>query len=106
MPPPVDPAIRGAVQTVYTTELRLPEEWTDAQRAQFIDEEAAKITWMARATAATLGERRIHDWAPRHGDRSPDQSTQTALRTQARADAIREVLSTELYELITDTTAD
>ena len=37
MPPPVDPAIHRAVQTIYTTDLGLPEEWTDAQRAEFID---------------------------------------------------------------------
>lgn len=32
----------------------LPQEWTDAQRAGFIDAEADKMTWMARAHAATL----------------------------------------------------
>jgi nitrous oxide reductase accessory protein NosL len=85
MPPPVDPAIRRAVQTVYTTDLGLPEEWTEAQRADFIDAEIDKITWMARADAATLGERSIHDWARRHGGQLPNLSTQSALRAQARA---------------------
>ena len=51
MPPPVDPAVHRAVQTVYTTDLGLPEEWTEAQRADFIDAEVDKITWMARADA-------------------------------------------------------
>ena len=46
MPPPVDPAIHRAVQTVYTTNLGLPEEWTQAHRADFIDAEVDKITWM------------------------------------------------------------
>lgn len=100
MPPPVDPAIHRAVQTVYTTDLGLPEEWTDAQRTEFLDEEVDIITWKARVRAATLGDRSIHDWACRHGGPPPDLSTQTALRTQARADAVRQVLSTELYELI------
>ena len=100
MPPPADPAVHRAVQTVYTTDLGLPEEWTDAQRADFIDAEVDKITWMARADAATLGERSIHDWARRHGGQLPNLSTQTALRAQARAQAVRQVLSTELYELI------
>ena len=54
----------------------------------------------ARAHAATLGDRSIRDWACRHGGQLPNPSTQAALRTQARADAVRQVLSTELYELI------
>lgn len=103
MPPPLDRAIHRAVQTVYTTDLGLPEEWTDAQRADFVAAEADKVTWMARADAATLGEHSIHDWARRHGGQLPDLSTQTALRAQARAQAVRQVLSTELYELIADT---
>jgi hypothetical protein len=102
MPPPVDPAIHRAVQTVYTTNLGLPEEWTQAHRADFIDAEVDKITWMARATAATLGERSIQDWTRRHGGHLPNLSTQGALRAQARAQAVRQVLSTELYELIID----
>ncbi len=103
MPPPADPVVHRAVQTVYTTDLGLPEEWTDTQRAVFIEAEVDKITWMARADAATLGDRSIHDWARRHGGQLPNLSTQTALRTQARAQAVRQVLSTELYELIIDT---
>lgn len=99
MPPPVDPAIHRAVQTVYTTDLGLPEEWTDTQRADFIDAEVDKITWMARADAETLGERSIHDSTRRHGGQLPNLSTQTALRAQARTQAVRQVLS-ELYELI------
>ncbi len=105
MPPPVDPAIHRAVQTVYTTDLGLPEEWTQAHRADFIDAEVDKITWMARATAATLGERSIQDWTRRHGG-LPNLSTQSALRAQARAQAVRQVLSTELYELIIDPDAN
>lgn len=100
MPPPVDPAVHRAVQTVYTTDLGLPEEWTDAQRTEFIDAEVDKITWMARAHAETFGDRSIHDWTRRHDGQPPDLSTQTTLRTQARAQAVRQVLSTELYELI------
>ena len=100
MPPPVDPAIHRAVQTVYTTDLGLPEEWTEAQRAVFIEAEVDKITWMARADAATLGDRSIQDWARRHVGQLPNLSTQTALRTQARAEAVCQVLSAELYELI------
>lgn len=103
MLPGVDPGILHAVQTVYTTDLGLPEEWTDDQRTEFIAAEADKITWMARAQAATLGDRSIHDWTRRHGGQLPNRSTQTALRTQARAHAVRQVLSTELYELIIDT---
>jgi hypothetical protein len=102
MLPGVDPDILHAVQTVYTTDLGLPEEWTNAQRTEFIDAEADKITWMARAQAATFCDRSIHDWTRRHGG-PPSPSTQTALRIEARTQAVRQVLSTELYELIIDT---
>ncbi len=100
MPPGVDPDILHAVQTVYTSDLELPQEWTDAQRAGFIDAEADKMTWMARAHAATLADLSIRDWTRRNHGQIPDPVTQSALRTEARAQAVRQVLSTELYELI------
>ena len=106
MPPPVDPAIRRAAQTIYTPDPAPAPEWTAAPRAEFIDEEVDIITCKARAHAATLGDRSIRDWTRRHGGQPPDLSTQTALRAQARAEAVRQVLSAELYELIADPDAD
>lgn len=106
MPLPTNPNILQAVHTVYTTDLALPEEWTKDERTNFIEAEADKITWMARARAATLADRSIQDWTRRHGGQLPSPAIQTALRTQARADAVRQILSTELYELITDTDTD
>ncbi|MCG7598041.1 MULTISPECIES: hypothetical protein [Mycobacteriaceae] len=100
MPPPVDPAIQRTVQAVYTTNLGLPEDWTTDQRTEFIRDEVDRITWMARAHAATLGDLSIRDWTCRHHGQVPDPLTQNALRAEARAQAVRQVLSTELYELI------
>jgi hypothetical protein len=68
MPPPVDPAIHRTVRAVYTTDLGLPEEWTTGQRTEFIRDEADRITWMARAHAATLSDLSVSDWTRRnHG---------------------------------------
>ncbi|RAV10022.1 hypothetical protein DQP55_16135 [Mycolicibacterium sp. GF69] len=106
MPLETDPSILHAVQTVYTTDLGLPEEWTDAQRTEFIADEADKITWMGRAQASTLGDQSVEQWTRRHDGRAPDPGVLSALRIAARARALHVVLSTELYELITPDTED
>lgn len=100
MPLNADPAILHAVLTVYTTDLSLPEEWTDTQRAEFITAEAEKITWMVRAEAGTIGDRRIEDWSRRTGGEIPDDELRAAMMTLARDQALAQVMSTELYELI------
>ena len=84
---------------VVTPEMRRVAEREQAE-PEFIRDEADRITWMARAHAATLGDLSIRDWTCRHHGQMPDPLTQTALRTEARAQAVRQVLSTELYELI------
>lgn len=99
MPLPTNPDILRAVHAVYTTDLALPEEWTTDQRTEFIRDEADKITWMARAQAETLAETSIRRWA-QCNRKTPDSLTQSVLRTAARAQAVRQVLSGELYELI------
>ncbi|MGF2952120.1 hypothetical protein ACOJVP_07205 [Mycobacterium sp. THU-M116] len=99
MPIPTNPDILRAVHTAYTTDLGLPEEWTDDQREEFIRTEAGKITWMARARAETLAEAGIRHWAQRNRQ-MPDPLTQSALRIASRAQAVHQVLSGELYELI------
>lgn len=106
MPLETDPSILHAVKTVYTTDLGLPHDWTDAQRAEFIEYEADKITWMVRAQASTLGDQSIEQWTRRHDGRAPDRMVRSALRTAARAQALHIVLNTELYELIASDTED
>lgn len=106
MPLETDPSILHAVKTVYTTDLGLPDDWTDAQRADFILAEAEKITWMVRAEASTLGDQSIEQWTRRHDGRAPDPRVRTALRIAARAQALHIVLNTELYELIASDTED
>lgn len=106
MPLQTDPGILHAVNTVYTTDLGLPEGWTDAQRAEFIEYEANKITWMVRAQASTLGDKRIEQWTHRHYGRVPDPKVRSVLRFAARAQALQLVLDTELYELIASDTED
>lgn len=106
MPLEIDPSILHAVKTVYTTDLGLPHDWTNAQRAIFIIAEADKITWMVRAQASTLGDQSIEKWTRRHDGRAPDPRVRSALRIAARAQALHIVLNTELYELIASDTED
>ena len=103
MPLDIDPNILSAVQSVYTTDLGLPDDWTDARRAEFIEAEAGKITWMVRAQASTLGDQSVEQWTRRHGG-NPNSSVQNALRIAARTEALQIVLDTELYELIASDT--
>ncbi|WP_133056228.1 hypothetical protein [Mycolicibacterium tusciae] len=106
MPLETDPSILHAVKTVYTTDLGLPHDWTDAQRAELIEYEADKITWMVRSQASTLGDQSIEQWTRRNDGRAPDRMVRSALRTAARAQALHIVLNTELYELIASDTED
>jgi hypothetical protein len=99
MPLETDPLILRAVQLVYTTDLGLSEDWTDAQRNAFISDEAEKITWMVWARAGTLGEQSVEHWQRRHGS-YPLPNIQSTLRITARAEALKYVLQNELYELI------
>lgn len=99
MPLETDPQILRAVQLVYTTDLRLSDDWTDAQRNAFISEEAETITWMVWARAGTLGDQSVEHWQRRHGS-YPSPTEQSTLRITARAEALKYVLQTELYELI------
>lgn len=103
MPLDIDPNILSAVQSVYTTDLGLPDDWTDALRAEFIEAEAGKITWMVRVQARTLGDQSVEQWTRRHGGH-PNSSVQNALRIAARTEALQIVLDTELYELIASDT--
>jgi hypothetical protein len=103
MPLDIDPNILSAVQSVYTTDLGLPEDWTAARCSEFIEAEAGKITWMVRAQASTLGDQRVEQWARRHGLR-PKSIVENALRIAARTEALHIVLDTELYELIASDT--
>ncbi len=104
MPLSVDPQIFDAVSTVYSTDLEVPEDWSDQQRADFIAAEADKITWMVRAEASTLGNRLVTALWRQSGGTRPNHREQTALRAAARVQAFDRVLSTELYELIADDT--
>ena len=97
----IDPEILTAVQTVYSTDLGLPEEWTDPQRTEFITAEAAKISSMAASMAETLWEQAITAWSHHRNGQTPSHATKVALLEAARKQAAQTVLNNELYELIT-----
>lgn len=96
----IDPEILKAVQTVYTTDLGLPEEWTPTQRTEFITAEADKISSMTASMAETLWEQAITAWSRNHNGQTPNHATKVALLEAAQAQAANTVLNTELYELI------
>jgi len=93
------PEIRQIVHAVYTDHLQLPAEWTAAQRQEFIEAEAGKISHQIAELAAEMGEQAVADWIARHGDH-PDYLTKVALLNTATAAAKEIVLNNELYEMI------
>jgi hypothetical protein len=96
----IDPEILKAVQTVYSTDLGLPEEWTDPQRTEFITAEATKISAMAASMAETLWEQAITAWSHHRNGQTPSHATKVTLLEAARKQAAQTVLNNELYELI------
>lgn len=96
----IDPEILKAVQTVYSTDLGLPEDWTEEQRRQFLTAEADKISSMAASMAEELWEKAIAVWSRNRNGKTPNHATKVALLEAARAQAAQTVLNNELYELI------
>lgn len=96
----IDPEILQVVQTVYTTDLSLPEEWTPERRSQFLTAEADKISSMASSMAEELWEKAIAVWSRNRDGTTPNHATKVALLEAARAQAARTVLKNELYDLI------
>jgi hypothetical protein len=93
------PEIREIVHAVYTDHLQLPAEWTAAQRQEFIEAEAGKISHLIAELAAEMGEQAVADWIASHGDH-PDYLTKVGLLNTATAAAKEIVLNNELYEMI------
>lgn len=96
----IDPEILKAVQTVYSTDLSLPEEWTPERRNEFLTAEAEKISSMTASMAEELWEKAIAAWSRQRQGQTPNHATKVALLQAAREQAARTVLNNELYELI------
>lgn len=96
----IDPEIVRVVQTVYTTDLSLPGEWTPERRSQFLMAEADKISSMASTMAEDLWEKAIAVWSRNRNGKTLNHATKVALLEAARAQAARTVLKNELYDLI------
>jgi len=93
------PEIHQIVRTIYTDHLQLPTEWSAAQRQEFLEAEAAKISHQVAELAAEMGEQAVADWIARHGDH-PNYLTKVVLLNTATAAAKEIVLNDELYEMI------
>lgn len=96
----IDPEILKAVQTVYSTDLSLPEEWTPERRNQFLVAEADKISSMASSMTEELWEKAIAVWSRNRNGKTPNHATKVALLEAARTQAAQTVLNNELYDLI------
>ncbi|MCH9731734.1 MAG: hypothetical protein K0U84_18990 [Actinomycetia bacterium] len=97
----IDPQILKAVQTAYSTDLSLPEDWTPEQRETFMMTEADDISSMTASLAEELWEEAITSWKCRHKGETPNHATKVSLLEAARGQAAQRVLNNELYELIT-----
>ena len=99
MPLVADPEVLSTVEAVYSSDLGLPEDWTHSRRADFLNAEAEKITWMVRAQAGTIGDELIDQWTQQNGI-PPSLETQRRMFGAARTKALHAILRSELYELI------
>ena len=93
------PEIRQIVAEVYSGPLQMPAEWSQDQRREFIEAEAAKISYQVAELAAEMGAQAIGEWTRTQGAH-PDYLTNVGLLNTARAQAMEIVLSRELYEQI------
>jgi hypothetical protein len=93
------PEIRQILHTVYTEHLQLPPEWTPGQRQEFLETEAAKISYQIAELAVEMSAQAVTDWTSRHGEH-PDYLTKVGLINSATASAKEIVLNQELYEMI------
>jgi hypothetical protein len=93
------PEIRQIVQETYSGPLQLPNEWSQAQRQEFIEAETAKISYQVAELAADMGAQAIEEWTRTRGTH-PDYLTNAGLLNTARAQAMQIVLARELYEQI------
>nr|VTP01798.1 hypothetical protein BIN_B_04198 [Mycobacterium riyadhense] len=93
------PEIRQIVSEVYAGPLQLPQEWTQTRRQDFIETEAAKISYQVAELAAEKGAQAVGEWTRTHGQ-DPDYLTKVGLLNTARTQAMEIVLNNELYEQI------
>jgi len=93
------PEIRQIVAQVYSGSLQLPPEWDQTRRAEFIETEAAKISYQVAELAAEMGAQAVGEWTRTQGAH-PDYLTKVGLLNTARAQAMEIVLNQELYEQI------
>ena len=96
----IDPEILKTVQTVYSTDLSLPQEWPQQRREQFLLAEADKISSMAASLSEELWEKAIEAWSRQHNGQTPNHATKVALLEAARTRATQTVLNNELFDLI------
>lgn len=93
------PEIAQIVAEVYTNHVKLPPDWTRAQRQGFLAKTAATLSRQIADLAAELGEQAVTEWTSEHGQH-PDYLTKVGLLNTATASAKEIVLTNELYELI------
>lgn len=93
------PEIRQIVEEVYSGPLQLPDGWNQHQRQDFLETEAAKISYQVAELAAEMGAQVVGEWTRTRGQH-PDYLTKVGLMNTARLQAMEVVLNKEFYEQI------
>lgn len=93
------PEIRQIVDEAYAGPLPLPQQWSPAQREEFLESVAARIGRQVAQLAAEMGAQAVGEWTQTHGAH-PDYLTKVGLLNTARSQAMEIVLTNELYEKI------
>lgn len=92
--------IHEIVCRVYATSLSLPDEWSAAQRAEFLETEATRMTYRVDDLWDHMASHAINEWRRTHDGEFPDFFTKVGMINNSRLQAMEVVLSNELYELI------
>ena len=92
--------IHQIVCRVYKNFLSLPEQWSPEQRAEFLENEATRMSDRVADLEDHMASHAINEWRRTHDGEFPDFFTKVGMINNSRLQAMEVVLSNELYELI------
>ena len=90
--------LRQLVEVTWRTRIGLPAEWSETQKATFIDDQTLRISDLIETQMHGQGPL-VRQWWDQHGE-APDYPTTLALIETARRSITETVLQEELYEQI------
>lgn len=102
VPPPMTETppenLRQLVEQTWRTHIGLPEDWSQTQKANFVADEALRISDLIETQMQGQGPL-VRQWWDEHGE-APDYLTTVTLIETARRSITEAVLAQELYEQI------